>query len=98
MKSISNVETIYLSDSPTSKAYLIHLNNLRTLTLKENGDFSEDIARKKPPKIEPTVGHAFNIPEEEEEKVETQAAPELEGFKPFEEIQEIHHLYLNVSN
>jgi len=85
-KAILDIETVYLSDNPTSKAYLIHLNNLRTLTLKENGDFSEDIARKKPPKIEPTVGHAFNLSKEEEAEMEE--APELEGFKPFENIQE----------
>ena len=85
-KALLNIETVYLSDSPTSKAYLIHLNNLRGLTLQENGDFSEDIARKKPPKIEPSVGHAFNLSQEEEAEIE--ASPELEGFKPFENIQE----------
>jgi len=85
-KAILDIETIYLSDNPTSKAYLIHLNNLRSLTLQENGEFSEDIARKKPPKIEPSVGHAFNLSREEEAEIET--APELEGFKPFEDIQE----------
>lgn len=80
------IENIYLSDNPTSKAYLIHLNNLRTLTLKENGEFSEDIARKKPPTIEPTVGHAFNLSQEEEKEVE--AIPELDGFKPFDNVEE----------
>ena len=85
-KAVLNIETVYLSDNPTSKAYLIHLNNLRGLTLQENGEFSEDIARKKPPKIEPSVGHAFNLSQEEE--AEIAEAPELEGFKPFESIQE----------
>ena len=85
-KAILNIETVYLSDSPTSKAYLIHLNNLRGLTLKENGEFSEDLARKKPPKIEQTVGHAFNLSQEEEAEIED--VPELEGFEPFENIQE----------
>ncbi len=85
-KAVLDIETIYLSDNPTSKAYLIHLNNLRSLTLQENGEFSEDIARKKPPKIEPTVGHAFNLSQEQEAEIEE--APELEGFKPFEDIQE----------
>ena len=80
------IENIYLSDNPTSKAYLIHLNNLRTLTLKENGEFSEDIARKKPPRIEPTVGHAFNLSQEEEKEVED--IPELDGFKPFDNVKE----------
>ncbi|MEN8302596.1 MAG: Hpt domain-containing protein [Campylobacterota bacterium] len=84
-KAVLGIDTVYLSDSPTSKAYLINLNNLRALTLQENGEFSEDIARKKPPKIEPTVGHAFNISQEE---VTAEAIPELEGFKPFEDLQE----------
>jgi len=83
-KALLTIETVYLSDNPTSKAYLIHLNNLRSLTLQENGEFSEDIARQKPPKIEPTVGHAFNLSQEEEAEIEK--APELEGFKPFEDI------------
>ncbi len=85
-KAILDIETVYLSDNPTSKAYLIYLNNLRTLTLKENGDFSEDIARKTPPKIEPTVGHAFNLSQEEEKEIET--IPELSGFKPFDNLKE----------
>ena len=93
-KAVLNIETAYLSDNPTSKAYLIHLNNLRALTLQENGEFSEDIARKKPPKIEPTVGHAFNLSQEQEAEIEE--APELEGFKPFEDIQETHEVHEEV--
>ena len=85
-KAVLDIETVYLSDNPTSKAYLIYLNNLRGLTLQENGEFSEDIARKKPPKIEPTVGHAFNLSQEEEAEIEE--VPELEGFKPFKNLQE----------
>ena len=92
-KATLGIETVYLSDNPTSKAYLVSLNNLRTLTLKENGEFSEDIARKKPPRIEPTVGHAFNMSQEEEEALESeQPVPELDGFKPFESIQETPEL------
>ena len=86
-KAILSIDTIYLSDNPTSKAYLVSLNNLRALTLQENGEFSEDIARKKPPRIEPTVGHAFNLSNDEAE-IDNETAPELEGFKPFENIQE----------
>ncbi|MCD6191173.1 MAG: Hpt domain-containing protein [Sulfurimonas sp.] len=93
-KAILDIETIYLSDNPTSKAYLIHLNNLRSLTLQENGEFSEDIARKKPPKIEPTVGHAFNLSKEEEAEIEE--VPELEGFKPFEDIQDTPEVHEEV--
>jgi len=86
-KAVLSIDTVYLSDNPTSKAYLINLNNLRGLTLQENGEFSEDIARKKPPKIEPTIGHAFNIPDEEDEVI-SEKSPELEGFKPFEDLHE----------
>ncbi len=94
-KAVLDIETIYLSDNPTSKAYLIHLNSLRGLTLQENGDFSEDIARKKPPKIEPTVGHAFNLSQEDTAEIEE--TPELEGFKPFENIQETPEVQEEVS-
>ena len=82
------IDTMYLSDNPTAKAYLVTLNNLKSLTVKENGEIAEDIARKRPPRIEPTVGHAFNLPDEGEDKVATEATPELEGFKPFENLQE----------
>ena len=82
------IDTMYLSDNPTAKAYLVTLNNLKSLTVKENGEIAEDIARKRPPRIEPTVGHAFNLPDEGEDKVTTEATPELEGFKPFENLQE----------
>ena len=85
-KAVLDIETVYLSDNPTSKAYLIYLNSLRGLTLQENGEFSEDIARKKPPKIEPTVGHAFNLSQKEVAEIEE--VPELEGFKPFENLQD----------
>ncbi len=85
-KATITIENIYLSDNPTSKAYLIYLNNLRSLTLKENGEFSEDIARKKPPKVEPTIGHAFNLSKEEEREVE--AIPVLDGFRAFDNIEE----------
>ncbi len=85
-KATITIENIYLSDNPTSKAYLIYLNNLRSLTLKENGEFSEDIARKKPPKVEPTIGHAFNLSKEEEREVE--ATPVLDGFRAFDNIEE----------
>ena len=82
------IDTMYLSDNPTAKAYLVTLNNLKSLTVKENGEIAEDIARKRPPRIEPTIGHAFNLPDEGEDKVTTEATPELEGFKPFENLQE----------
>ena len=82
------IDTMYLSDNPTAKAYLVTLNNLKSLTLKENGEIAEDIARKRPPRIEPTVGHAFNLSIEKEDAETTEANPELEGFKPFEELQE----------
>ncbi len=76
------IDTLYLSDNPTSKAYLI---NLKSLTLKRNGEFSEEVTRKKPPKIEPTVGHAFNLSPEVEEALE--ATPQLKVFEPFENLQ-----------
>jgi len=89
------IETVYLSDNPTSKAYLVHLNSLRGLTVKENGDISEDIARQRPKRVEPTVGFAFNAPQEDEEfdsPAVMQEIPELEGFKPFEHIDEVEEV------
>lgn len=91
------IETIYLSDSPIAKAYVVYLNNLRALTVKENGEISEDVARQKPKRVEPTVGFAFNAPQESESSEESdtfdspavmQEIPELEGFKPFEQMDE----------
>jgi len=91
------IETIYLSDNPTAKAYLIHLNHLRGLTLKENGEISEDVARQRPKKVEPNVGFAFNSPKESVRSENSEnldsldvikEIPELEGFKPFDEIIE----------
>ncbi|MEA3371042.1 MAG: Hpt domain-containing protein [Campylobacterota bacterium] len=98
-----DIETLYLSENPTSKAYVIHLNNLRGLTVKENGDISEDVARKRPTKVEPTVGFAFNAPQDSEESHQldipapTQELPELEGFKPFEKIDKIEDIVEKVT-
>lgn len=102
-KATIKIDTIYLSDNPTSKAYLINLHNLRGLTLKENGEVSEDVARKRPPRVEPDVGFAFNTPQEEpdvesEEALASKAfeapqiieeTPKNEEFKMFEEPEEV---------
>lgn len=101
------IETIYLSDNPTAKAYVVHLNNLRGLTVKENGEISEDVARKRPKRVEPTVGFAFNAPQETESSEDSdsfdspaimQEIPELEGFKPFEQIDEVEKVVEVQSN
>ncbi len=73
-KATLKIKILYLSDNPSSKAYLIELDNLRGLTLKENGEFSEDIARKQPLTIEPDVGFAFNTPQEKTQTMDTLAS------------------------
>jgi len=52
-----SVFTAYLTDSPSSKAYLVHLNNLRALSQKESEHISGDIVAREPvsASLEPEV-------------------------------------------
>ncbi len=57
-----DLKTVYLIDSPTSKAYIITLQNLRELTNNENKEISNDIADKPAPSTTQTtvVSDVFN--------------------------------------
>jgi len=44
-----NITTAYLTDSPSSKAYLVNLQNLRELTKTESSNVSSDIKEKATP-------------------------------------------------
>ena len=57
-----DLKTIYLIDNPTSKAYVITLQNLRELTNNENKEISNDIAGKPAPSKTKTtvISDVFN--------------------------------------
>jgi len=70
-KATLQVTTIFLVDSPSSKAYSIHLGNLRELSAKESENISGDITQRTAP--EPiTPKPIFNAPEHSENFVEPQ--------------------------
>ena len=55
-KAVITIERIFLVDSPSSKAYIVHLNRLRELSSSDTLDISEDIANKPTSSYEaPTV-------------------------------------------
>lgn len=63
------ITTIFLVDSPSSKAYSIHLGNLRELTAKESENISGDITPRTAP--EPLQAKPiFNSPDHSENFVE----------------------------
>jgi HPt (histidine-containing phosphotransfer) domain-containing protein len=61
-----SITTAYLVESPTSKAYLIHLNNLRELTHQESEAISGDILERPIPKAseDKLLFNATNFDEE----------------------------------
>lgn len=61
-RSIINISTAYLVDNPSSKAYLITLNNLRELTPQESESISGDITQRQAPQA-PVAKPIFNTPE-----------------------------------
>ncbi len=82
------ISTLYLNDNPTSKAYLIHLNNLRTLTSDEVSNISDELAQRPVPVAAPITP----IQEVEQEPFvqEVQAVKEvpIQEETPYEAIEE----------
>ncbi len=82
------ISTLYLSDNPTSKAYLVHLNNLRTLTSDEVSHISDELAQRPVPVAVPIAP----VPEVEQEPFvqEVQAVQEvpLQEETPYEDAEE----------
>ena len=52
-KAVITITNAYLVDNPSQKAYFVHLNNLRTLTIQEYDAISNDIIEKPIPKAAP---------------------------------------------
>lgn len=50
-----NIQTAFLSDNPSAKAYLVNLTNLRELTHKESEQISGDILERPTPKAAPAT-------------------------------------------
>ena len=47
------ISSVFLTDNPTSKAYLVHLNNLRTLTNEEVSHISDELSQRPTPVAAP---------------------------------------------
>ena len=48
-KAVVQINTAFLVDNPTSKAYMVHLSHLRELTTKESENISGDIVERQAP-------------------------------------------------
>jgi len=83
-----SISTLYLNDNPTSKAYLVYLNNLRTLTSDEVSNISDELAQRPAPVTAPIDP----MPEVKQEPFvqEVQAVQEvpLQEETPYEAIEE----------
>jgi HPt (histidine-containing phosphotransfer) domain-containing protein len=62
-KCILQITTVFLVDSPSSKAYIINLNHLRELSSSESERISDDITTRELPKTTVKSKKIFNIPE-----------------------------------
>jgi HPt (histidine-containing phosphotransfer) domain-containing protein len=82
------ISTLYLNDNPTSKAYLIHLNNLRTLTSDEVGDISDELAQKPVPVAAPIAPVVEVKQEPFVQDVQTIQEVPLQEETPYETIEE----------
>jgi len=58
-----HITTAFLVDNPSSKAFLVNLNNLRELTAKESEKISGDIVQRELPTIQQETKKIFNTPE-----------------------------------
>jgi HPt (histidine-containing phosphotransfer) domain-containing protein len=57
LKASISIETLFLTDNPSSKAYLVRLNNLKALSSEETENISEELASRPMPAaaVEPVV-------------------------------------------
>ncbi|CAI6147596.1 MAG: hypothetical protein SPLUMA2_SPLUMAMAG2_01676 [uncultured Sulfurimonas sp.] len=62
-KCVLQISTTYLVDSPSSKAYIINLNNLRELNSSESERISGDITTRELPQTTVESKQIFNTPE-----------------------------------
>jgi len=82
------IYTVYLTDSPSSKAYIVHLNNLRALTQKESEHISGDLSQKELINVPPIEQEStqFNTDIYTEEFIETKNANNTETTDTVENI------------
>ena len=73
-----NITTAYLVDSPSQKAYLVTLQNIRELTKNENSEIAQDLITKPTPVAATTGAVAFVSQVAAEEKYEHPAKLEIE--------------------
>lgn len=64
-----SIENLFLAEDPSSKSYIVYLNNLRELSNRESQTISGDIAAKPTPSassafVAPQIVDDFNTPEE----------------------------------
>lgn len=69
------IETGYLVDSPSSKAYFVNLNHLRELTSKDTENISADIASRPTANVESTHVSTFDSMEPAKEHTQQPVAP-----------------------
>ena len=80
-KAIVQINTIFLVDNPTSKAYAVHLGHLRELTVKESESISGDIVERQTPVVmsqKPTLIATENETPKQEEVVKEESIDALE--------------------
>ena len=63
---VVHITTAYLIDNPTSKSFIINLQNLRELSHKESESIAGDIIQREAPQVAPLSQAIFNTPEHTE--------------------------------
>ena len=92
---VVQITSAFLVDNPSSKAYLVSLNNLRELTHKESESISGDIIERQAPQIAPDAKPIFNTPElngefeHHEHEIEVPVEPTTLTVDPYETPLEI---------
>ena len=80
-----DIRTAYLVDSPSQKAFLVHLSNLQELTSREDEEISRDVYEKPIPVSTTASNPIFNTPEfETSEQSEDLLDTDLPSFSDFE--------------
>ena len=72
------INTIYLIDNPSQKAYSVNLNNLRLLSAQENEQIAQDILLKPTPKattVKTAIFENQNLDDYAQESIENKVVP-----------------------
>jgi len=76
-KCVVHITSAFLVDNPSSKAYLVTLNNLRELSHKESENIAGDIIERQVPQTTAAVKPIFNTPEFQDDFNEAEQEQEL---------------------